>query len=163
MLVAKPNFGWRPLRNGEPLPSEYIYWDGLHWVHRKSSPICGEMVENVPNITHVYVKMSEQEIAQFPMTPAIWGELHADDRYLYNRPAFLCAGLVEVLTERGWEQWHGLVSLASPYRPQPVSQARKWWIVPYPGGSAIAFDDKSMAEFACVGTDAKLIEVQETT
>jgi hypothetical protein len=107
--------------------------------------------------------MSEQEIAQFPMDTEIWNELTADERYLYNRPAFMCDGLVEVLTERGWEQWHGVVSLASPYRPQPVRTSRKWWIVPYPGGSAIAFDDKKMAEFACVGTQAEPIEVQETT
>lgn len=162
MLDAKPGFGWRPLRTGEPLPSEYIYWDGLTWLHRKTSPLCGESVENVPNITHVHVRMSEQEIAQFPMTLGIWESLHVDDRYLYNRPAFLCAGLVEVLTTIGWMPWQWSANLDRPCRPQPVSELRKWWIVPYPGGSAIAFTDQAMAEFSCVGTEAKPIETQET-
>jgi len=162
MPAVKPSFGWRPIRNGELLPSEYICWDGLGWMHRRSSSLCGESVDSVPNIQKVYVKMSEQEIAQFPMTLAIWDELTADEKYLYNRPAFMSKGLVEVLTSRGWEQWSGVVSLMRPYRPQPVSESRKWWIVPYPGGSAIAFDDKALAEHACAGTEAKLIEVEET-
>lgn len=165
-MSKEPGFGWRDIKAGEVLPSEYMFFDGQMWVHRHCSNLQGQHWEEFPNLERIKVKMTEEEIRAIPMTWELWHSMSVDDRFLYNRPAFE-AHLVGLPVE--W--WSGLywiagshnekVDLDNPFRPYVPSPAPKWYLIKYPDGTVLGFDTEEKAQHAAIGQDVVLIVAQE--
>ncbi len=164
-MSKEPGFGWRDIKAGEVLPSEYMFFDGQMWVHRHCSNLQGQHWEEFPNLERIKVKMTEEEIRAIPMSWDLWNSMSVDDRFIYNRPAFE-AGRGHQCIEAWSGFWHGypvkeFPTLSLPYRPwlQPVTP--KWYLLKYPDGTVLGFDTEEKAEHAAIGQDVVLIVAQE--
>lgn len=164
-MSKEPGFGWRDIKAGEVLPSEYMFFDGQLWVHRHCSSLQGQHWEEFPNLERIKVKMSEEEIRAIPMTWELWNSMSVDDRFIYNRPAFEAEREMRPI-EKWAYGWFGspfeyIPHLEEPFRPFIPSPAPKWYLLKYPDGAVLGFDTEEKAQHAAVGQDVVLIVAQE--
>lgn len=143
--MSRLPFDYRKLIDGEEIPAQYLFWDGLQWT--RGSAFRYEVYGSLADHPVIAVPMLPAEVAEIDMTFDMWLSMTPEERLRYNTPAILAQARgkrIQQLTNT-WSDTDTYPNNCYPFRIARLTTEPVWYMVQYPDGTGMAYRRESDA------------------